>query len=51
MFFADNSRDCIWVMERTGGALPNPGADQALPLTGIWGGGTTPMSLLLLPGA
>jgi glucose/arabinose dehydrogenase len=24
LFFADYSRDCIWVMERNGGALPSP---------------------------
>ena len=24
LFFTDFSRSCIWVMERTGGALPNP---------------------------
>jgi glucose/arabinose dehydrogenase len=24
LFFADNTRDCIWVMQRNGGALPSP---------------------------
>jgi PKD repeat protein len=24
LFFADHSRNCIWAMERSGGALPNP---------------------------
>ena len=24
LFFADNTRDCIWVMKRNGGALPSP---------------------------
>ena len=26
LFFADYSRDCIWVMKRNGGALPSPSA-------------------------
>jgi hypothetical protein len=26
LFFSDYSRDCIWVMKRTGGALPDPAA-------------------------
>ena len=29
LFFADYARNCIWVMERSGGALPSPGRIKA----------------------
>jgi glucose/arabinose dehydrogenase len=36
LFFADYSRDCIWVMERNGGSLPSPSRIRAFR-TGAFG--------------
>jgi glucose/arabinose dehydrogenase/PKD repeat protein len=36
LFFADYSRDCIWVMERDGGSLPSPSRIRAFR-TGAFG--------------
>ena len=40
LFFADYSRDCIWVMQRSGGALPSPSN-----IKGFVGGAANPVEL------
>jgi glucose/arabinose dehydrogenase len=45
LFFADYSRDCIWVMQRSGGALPSPSN-----IKGFVGGAANPVELQIGPG-
>jgi glucose/arabinose dehydrogenase len=45
LFFADYSRDCIWVMQRSGGELPNPSNIKTFA-----GGAANPVELQIGPG-
>ena len=45
LFFADYSRNCIWVMQRGGGTLPNPANVQTFV-----GGAANPIDLQIGPG-
>jgi glucose/arabinose dehydrogenase len=45
LFFADYSRDCIWVMQRSGGELPNPSNIKTFA-----GGAANPVELQVGPG-
>ncbi len=45
LFFADYSRDCIWVMQRSGGTLPSPANIKSFV-----GGASNPVELQMGPG-
>ena len=45
LFFADYSRNCIWVVQRSGGELPSPSN-----IKGFVGGAASPVQLVLSPG-